>query len=202
MIPYLSVKTIVRGNFQKSVMILILMLGVFRGVFRYVEQLLNHHIAFRILAEIRHHVFEKLSELAPSKLEDKKQGDLMSMITSDIELIEVFYAHTISPIFIFIFYMMTILYILVSYSTKAAIFTLFAHILVVYVIPKTSNIDLRNWFEGSETKWSIKLQCPIDNLWPFLHQSIFNAKKQKIEEDNQCLGSIKLNCVKTMLLIL
>lgn len=71
--------------------------AVLRGALRYGEQALNHFIAFTLLALIRDRVFQALRRLAPAKLEGRNRGDLISLITSDIELLEVFYAHTISP---------------------------------------------------------------------------------------------------------
>lgn len=79
---------------------LILVFALLRGVLRYAEQASNHFIAFKLLALIRDKVFASLRRLAPAKLDGKDKGDLISIITSDIELLEVFYAHTISPIFI------------------------------------------------------------------------------------------------------
>lgn len=72
--------------------------AVFRGILHYAEQYCNHYIAFKILAIIRHKVFAVLRKLCPAKLEGKEKGNLIAIITSDIELLEVFYAHTISPI--------------------------------------------------------------------------------------------------------
>lgn len=72
--------------------------SLLRGILHYGEQQCNHYIAFRLLAVIRHRVFAKLRALCPAKLAGRDRGDLISMITSDIELLEVFYAHTISPI--------------------------------------------------------------------------------------------------------
>ncbi len=72
--------------------------ALLRGVLRYGEQACNHYIAFRLLARIRDIVFGKLRTLAPAKLEGRSRGDLISMITSDVELLVVFYAHTISPV--------------------------------------------------------------------------------------------------------
>lgn len=71
--------------------------AVARGLLRYGEQACNHYIAFKLLALIRDRVFRALRRLAPAKLEGRDRGDLISLITSDIELLEVFYAHTISP---------------------------------------------------------------------------------------------------------
>jgi ABC-type transport system involved in cytochrome bd biosynthesis fused ATPase/permease subunit len=69
-----------------------------RGVFHYVEQRCNHYIAFRLLAHIRDLVFGALRKLAPAKLAGRDRGSLVSTVTSDVELLEVFFAHTISPI--------------------------------------------------------------------------------------------------------
>lgn len=82
----------------KGIFIAVGLLAVFRAVFRCSEQYLNHYIAFTLLALIRDKVFGALRRLCPAKLEGRDKGDLISVITSDIELLEVFYAHTISPI--------------------------------------------------------------------------------------------------------
>ncbi len=71
---------------------------------RYIEQACNHYIAFKVLAHIRHLVFEKLRELAPAKLENEDKGNIIAMLTSDVELLEVFFAHTISPVMIAFIY--------------------------------------------------------------------------------------------------
>lgn len=76
----------------------IILFAVLRGILRYAEQAGNHYIAFKLLARIRHQVFASLRRLAPAKLDGREKGNLVSTITSDIELLEVFYAHTISPI--------------------------------------------------------------------------------------------------------
>ena len=77
---------------------LLLVMAVARGILHYGEQYCNHYIAFRVLAIIRHKVFSVLRKLCPAKLEGKEKGNLITIITSDIELLEVFFAHTISPI--------------------------------------------------------------------------------------------------------
>ena len=76
----------------------ILVFALLRGVLRYAEQASNHYIAFRLLALIRDKVFGALRRLTPAKLEGRDRGDLISLITADIEALEVFYAHTISPV--------------------------------------------------------------------------------------------------------
>lgn len=83
-----------------TIFFFIILFAVLRGVLRYAEQASNHYIAFKLLASIRHKVFASLRRLAPAKLSGSEKGNLISIITSDIELLEVFYAHTISPVVI------------------------------------------------------------------------------------------------------
>lgn len=82
----------------KTVLIVLFVAAVLRGVMAYAEQNCNHYIAFKLLALIRDRVFAALRRLCPAKLEGKERGNLITMITTDIELLETFYAHTISPI--------------------------------------------------------------------------------------------------------
>ena len=89
---------IASGFSMKIIFLLLIVFAVLRGVLRYAEQASNHYIAFKLLARIRHQIFASLRKLAPAKLDGKEKGNLISIITSDIELLEVFYAHTISPI--------------------------------------------------------------------------------------------------------
>lgn len=133
--------------------ILLIVLAISRGFLRYVEQLCNHFIAFKLLAIIRNKVFRALKRLAPAKLEGKEKGNLISLITSDIELLEVFYAHTISPIFIAFITSVIVVSILFSYSVKAAIFAMISYLIVGLFLPifssksgKKEGLELRNEF--------------------------------------------------------
>lgn len=112
--------------------------GVFalvRGVLRYAEQACNHFIAFKLLALIREKVFKALRKLCPAKLEGKDRGDLISVITSDIELLEVFYAHTISPIAIAIIFSGIMCGFIGSFSPMLAFIAFAAYISVGVIIP-------------------------------------------------------------------
>lgn len=97
-IPILGIYGIKGETLGKYILSGLIFCGISRGFFRYGEQTCNHYIAFKLLAMIRHKIFVKLRTLAPAKLEGQEKGNLISVITSDIELLEVFYAHTISPI--------------------------------------------------------------------------------------------------------
>ena len=97
---FLSVIGAKTGVNLSLIFALLITFAVLRGILRYAEQACNHFIAFKLLARIRHKVFAALRKLAPAKLDGSEKGNLISIITSDIELLEVFYAHTISPIVI------------------------------------------------------------------------------------------------------
>lgn len=106
-----------------------------RGVFRYGEQTCNHFIAFKLLALIRDKVFQSLRRLCPAKLEGKDKGDLISVITSDIELLEVFYAHTISPVAIAILFCVTMCGFIGSFHPVLGIIALTSYLAVGLLIP-------------------------------------------------------------------
>ena len=113
----------------------VLIFALVRGFLRYAEQACNHFIAFKLLALIRDKVFGALRRLCPAKLEGKDKGNLISIITSDIELLEVFYAHTISPIAIALLFCMIMVCFIGSYHIALGILALAAYVTVGVVIP-------------------------------------------------------------------
>ena len=113
----------------------VLIFALVRGFLRYAEQACNHFIAFKLLALIRDKVFGALRKLCPAKLEGKDKGNLISIITSDIELLEVFYAHTISPICIAFLFCIIMVCFIASYHIALGILALAAYITVGVIIP-------------------------------------------------------------------
>ena len=113
----------------------VLIFALVRGFLRYAEQACNHFIAFKLLALIRDKVFGALRRLCPAKLEGKDKGNLIAIITSDIELLEVFYAHTISPVCIaFLFSTLMIIFIS-SYHVALGMLAMLAYAVVGIMIP-------------------------------------------------------------------
>ena len=113
----------------------VLIFALVRGFLRYAEQACNHFIAFKLLALIRDEVFGALRRLCPAKLEGKDKGNLISIITSDIELLEVFYAHTISPICIAALFTTVMVCFIGSYHIALGVLALIAYVTVGIVIP-------------------------------------------------------------------
>ncbi len=129
----------VTGYYGKMSLTLIITLmavfAVLRGVLRYAEQACNHFIAFKLLARIRHQVFTALRKLSPAKLDGSEKGNLISIITSDIELLEVFYAHTISPIAIAFITSVVMCIYLGSMSVVFAVIAFCFYLIVGVLIP-------------------------------------------------------------------
>ena len=117
------------------IFILMIVIAVMRGVLHYAEQYCNHFIAFKLLAIIRHKVFAVLRKLCPAKLEGRDRGNLISIITTDIELLEVFYAHTISPIAIAVITSIIMTAYIANIYMPAGILAMCAYIIVGAVLP-------------------------------------------------------------------
>lgn len=118
-----------------TVFVCVLVFAVVRGFLRYAEQACNHYIAFKLLALIRDRVFGALRKLAPAKLEGRDRGNLISIITSDIELLEVFYAHTISPCCIAVIVSLLMLIFIGSFHGVLALVALVGYAVVGMLVP-------------------------------------------------------------------
>ena len=119
----------------KTIITVMIVIAVLRGILHYVEQYCNHFIAFKLLAIIRHKVFASLRKLCPAKLEGRDKGNLISIITTDIELLEVFYAHTISPIAIATLTSIIMVIFIGRYHWLAGLLALAAYLIVGVAIP-------------------------------------------------------------------
>ena len=119
----------------KTIITVMIVIAVLRGILHYVEQYCNHFIAFKLLAIIRHKVFASLRKLCPAKLEGRDKGNLISIITTDIELLEVFYAHTISPIAIATLTSVIMVIFIGRYHWLAGLLALAAYLIVGVAIP-------------------------------------------------------------------
>ena len=135
-IPEVAMKsTWLAGTSVKGILAVMILIAVLRGILHYVEQYCNHFIAFKLLAIIRHKVFAVLRKLCPAKLEGRDKGNLISIITTDIELLEVFYAHTISPIAIATLTSVIMVIFIGRYHMLAGVLALAAYLIVGVAIP-------------------------------------------------------------------
>lgn len=110
--------------------------ALIRGGMRYAEQFMNHNVAFRLLALFRAKAFAALRRLAPAKLAGKGKGDLIALVTTDVELLEIFFAHTISPVVIAIVTIVVYALALLTLSPPLAATLIIAHLIIGVILPK------------------------------------------------------------------
>ncbi|KLI39937.1 ABC transporter ATP-binding protein [Brachyspira hyodysenteriae] len=149
----------------KTIFITVLVFAASRGILHYIEQLSNHYIAFKLLALIRDKVFKALRKLSPAKLEGRDKGNLIALITSDIELLEVFYAHTISPIAIGILTSLIMTIFIGSFNIILGVIAFLGYFTIGFIIPyfsskfgKNDGMTYRNNFGKLNSYF-------LDSLW-------------------------------------
>lgn len=177
----LAVTGIYDGIPFRTVMILVLVFAVARGFLRYAEQACNHFIAFKLLARIRHQVFAALRRLCPAKLDGSQKGNLISIITSDIELLEVFYAHTISPVAIAVLTSVFMILYFASLHPLLAFPAFLAYLLVGLVIPlvngRIGGADGKKYRDS----FGALNAGVLDNLYGLEEIIQYDAKKVRME---------------------
>ena len=192
-----------KGQRVTKYLINLVVFAVMRGILHYTEQYCNHFIAFKLLAIIRHQVFAVLRKLCPAKLDGREKGNLISIITTDIELLEVFYAHTISPIMIAILTSLIMVVFIGKFHVYAGIFAVCSYLLVGCVIP------LWNGSKGGQK--GMEFRSGFGNLNSFVLESLRGIdetiqygqgkkRKAQISEKSIELGKMQkdLNCMEAM----
>lgn len=176
---------------------LVVVFGVLRGILRYFEQYSNHYIAFKLLEILRSKIFSKLRDLAPAKLESKQKGNLIAILTADIETLEVFYAHTISPICIATLVSLTVfLFVGFVSSWFLALVALIGFIVIGILLPifyskilKKSGVEYRKNFASFNSYF-------LDSI-KGIKEIIFHNKEKdregKVNEKSEELLSITKN---------
>ncbi|HHV6294706.1 TPA: thiol reductant ABC exporter subunit CydC [Haemophilus influenzae] len=163
----------------------LIVLAVARGALRYLEQMSGHYIAFKLLALLRDKVFSSLRRLAFVKLQDKQAGQLVSLVTNDIELLEVFYAHTIAPIMIAFFTSAILLLVFAQLSSWFVLVALAAYLTVGVILPiittKLAREDGRRYRElvGEMNDFF------LDSVRGMKEIQLFGYAKQRLDEIQQ-----------------
>lgn len=168
-----------------ALFVCVVVFAVVRGFLRYAEQACNHFIAFKLLALLRDKVFRALRRLCPAKLEGRDKGDLISVITSDIELLEVFYAHTISPAVIAFLFTIVMCLFIGSFHWLLGLIALAAYLTVGIVIPLvTSKLSGDNGMKF-RTKSGDLSGFVLDSLRGLSETLQYGQGKKRLEEMNQ-----------------
>lgn len=160
--------------------------GVVRGGLRYIEQYSNHYIAFRLLAVLRDKIFAALRVLCPAKLESKQKGNIIAMITSDIETLEVFYAHTISPICIAITVSFAVLLFVGFFASwYLALAALSGYLVVGIVVPLISSAKLKKSGVMYRREFASFNAYFLDSIKGIKDIVLNNAEKEREAEVNR-----------------
>ena len=187
-----TLKNVVGGSFStQTYFYAMIFCGFFRAILHYLEQFTNHYIAFHILADIRVKLFKVMRKLAPAKMETKDQGNLISILTADIELLEVFYAHTISPIIIAFFTSIFLFVYFYNLHFIYALYMLFCQIIVGIIIPyiahkrsSKAGIEIRKKLGSLNDEFLDKLK----GIREIIQYSQGLLTKKKIDEITSSLG--------------
>ncbi len=160
-------------------------LAVLRGVLHYAEQACNHFIAFKLLALIRDKVFGALRRLAPAKLEGRDKGDLIAVLTSDIELLEVFYAHTISPICIAALVSAFMVCFFARYHALLALYALACYLLIGAAVPVWAARRSRRYGEEFRAQFGELNAFVLDSLRGVRESIQYAGGERRLEEMNR-----------------
>lgn len=165
--------------------------GLIRGGLRYFEQYSNHYIAFRLLAVLRNKIFGALRRLCPAKLENKQKGSIIAMITADIETLEVFYAHTISPVCIAVLVSLTVFLGLgFGIHWYLALVALAGYLVIGIVIPACSSKKLQESGTRYRAEFASFNAYFLDSIKGVRDIVLNNAGDRRVEEVNQRSGEL------------
>lgn len=176
-------------------------LALMRGALRYLEQLCNHYIAFKLLADIRDKVFGKMRELTPAKLSSSDAGNLISLITSDVELLEVFYAHTISPIFIALIVSTIMTILLACIHPLCGLVALISYAVTGILLPLWTYRRMGSLGKQLRSKTATLSNCVLENIQGVrvAHQFLATdiRKEHMIQKSHELLQVQKITAAQT-----
>ena len=168
-----------------TVCLLLPILAAARGVLHYAEQGCNHFIAFKLLALIRDKVFGVLRQLAPAKLESRDKGDLIAVLTADIELLEVFYAHTISPICIAVIVSVIMAGFMGGYAPALGLYAALAYAVIGIGVPVAAAKGARKSGENSRAEFGALNGFVLDSLRGVRERLQYNDGAHRLAQINQ-----------------
>lgn len=172
----------ITGSNIKVICIFLPIIAVFRGVFHLLEQNRNHYLAFKLLAIVRDKVFGALRKLAPARLEGRDKGDLIAVLTADIELLEVFYAHTISPICIAFIVSAIMTGIIGSFHLLLGIIALAAYCTVGIIVPIVAAKYSKSYGEGFRKEFGVLDAFVLDSLRGIKESIQYGAGEKRLQD--------------------
>lgn len=170
--------------------------ALIRGGMRYAEQFMNHNVAFRLLALFRAKAFAALRRLAPAKLAGKGKGDLITLVTTDVELLEIFFAHTISPVVIAIVTTVVYALALLTLSPPLAATLIIAHLIIGVILPKLFASAVRGSGPELRKESSALDDEMLDDMRGIGEIIRFGQGDARLASIQRCTRSLWVKCVR------
>lgn len=170
--------------------------ALIRGGMRYAEQFMNHNVAFRLLALFRAKAFAALRRLAPAKLAGKGKGDLIALVTTDVELLEIFFAHTISPVVIAIVTTVVYALALLTLSPSLAATLIIAHLIIGVILPKLFASAVRGIGPELRKESSALDDEMLDDMRGIGEIIRFGQGDARLASIQRCTRSLWVKCVR------
>lgn len=170
--------------------------ALIRGGMRYAEQFMNHNVAFRLLALFRAKAFAALRRLAPAKLAGKGKGDLIALVTTDVELLEIFFAHTISPVVIAIVTAVVYALALLTLSPPLAATLIIAHLIIGVILPKLFASAVRGIGPELRKESSALDDEMLDDMRGIGEIIRFGQGDARLASIQRCTRSLWVKCVR------
>lgn len=173
---------VITGGSWQMALIILPLIALLRGVFHLLEQNRNHYLAFKLLALIRDEVFGALRKLAPAKLEGRDKGNLIAILTADIELLEVFYAHTISPVFIALIVSLIMIVYIGSFHIVLGLIAFVSYIVIGIVVPLTASKMSQKYGKAFREEFGNLDAFVLDSLRGVKESIQYGSGKERLQE--------------------
>lgn len=173
---------VITGGSWQMALIILPLIALLRGVFHLLEQNRNHYLAFKLLALIRDEVFGALRKLAPAKLEGHDKGNLIAILTADIELLEVFYAHTISPVFIALIVSLIMIVYIGSFHIVLGLIAFVSYIMIGIVVPLTASKMSQKYGKAFREEFGNLDAFVLDSLRGVKESIQYGSGKERLQE--------------------
>ena len=173
---------VITGGSWQMALIILPLIALLRGIFHLLEQNRNHYLAFKLLALIRDEVFGALRKLAPAKLEGRDKGNLIAILTSDIELLEVFYAHTISPVFIALIVSLIMIVYIGSFHIVLGLIAFVSYIVIGIVVPLTASEMSQKYGKAFREEFGNLDAFVLDSLRGVKESIQYGSGKERLQE--------------------
>lgn len=173
---------VITGGSWKMALVILPLIALLRGVFHLLEQNRNHYLAFKLLALIRDEVFGALRKLAPAKLEERDKGNLIAVLTADIELLEVFYAHTISPVFIALIVSLIMIAYIGSFHVILGLIAFISYIVIGIVVPFIASKMSQKYGKAFREEFGNLDAFVLDSLRGVKESIQYGSGKERLQE--------------------